>query len=205
MRMKSIIHIDNNTTKTNTKSMSNRSVTARFGLLLLVLVLPCLVAAAEAAADNQTLQKSWTLLHSFGGSTDFTKRGTISLSIDETAATPADPAAAVTMDIANEVEFTPADVQAMLEHEWYQLKIVPDGKDSKSVPAVRTSVPACQLRRANFRYVISFLGLALVVLPIVPLCMQYPCIHFFTFLLDTQSYIPIPTDSLRYMTGTNSS
>jgi hypothetical protein len=143
--------------------MSNRSVTARFGLLVLVLVLPAVAAAAaEAETDSKkTLQKSWTLFHSFGGGgankgpSDFTKRGTISLSIDENAAGIAkDPSAAVTMTIENDVEFSPTDVQAMLEHGWYQLKIVPNDKDSKSatsVPAVRTSVPACQLRRANFR------------------------------------------------------
>jgi hypothetical protein len=155
--------LNNNKRRTNIKNMSSRSVTARFGLLLLVLVLPCLSAAeTEIKDDKKTLQKSWTLLHSFGagaGASDFTKRGTIRLSIDEAAAaagTANDPAAAVTMEIENQVEFTPADVQAMLEHGWYQLKIVPDdNKDSSSssVPAVRTSVPACQLRRANFRYV----------------------------------------------------
>jgi hypothetical protein len=134
-------------------------MTSRFGLLLLVLALPCLSAAEND--DNKKLQKSWTLLHSFGANnSDFTKRGTIRLSIDEAAAaagTANDPAAAVTMEIENLTEFTPADVQAMLEHGWYQLKIVPDdNKDSSSsVPAVRTSVPACQLRRANFRYVMA--------------------------------------------------
>jgi hypothetical protein len=138
--------------------MSSRSPTARFGLLLLALVA---VTAADTFESNKTLQKSWTLLHSFGDATaksDFTKRGTIRLSIDENAAgASTDPAKAVTIEIENEVEFSVADVEAMLEHGWYQLKIVPDDdtKDSKSskVPAVRTSVPACQLRRANFRYV----------------------------------------------------
>jgi hypothetical protein len=149
--------------------MTNRSVSARFGQLLLLALLAVTVAAAETFDNNKTLQKSWTLLHSFGDATAtatatatsvFTKRGTIRLSIDENAAgASTDPAKAVTMEIENEVEFSPADVQAMLEHGWYQLKIVPeddDNKDSKQsskVPAVRTSVPACQLRRANFRYV----------------------------------------------------
>ena len=133
--------------------MSNRSVAARIVVLLLALVA---VTAAEAETDsNKTLQKSWTLFHSFGDAvTDFTKRGTIRLSVDENAAGIAkDPSAAVTMEIENDVEFSPADVEKLLEHGWYQLKIVPDDKDSKSssVPAVRTSVPACQLRRANFR------------------------------------------------------
>lgn len=141
--------------------------------MLLLLALVAVTAAANDSNDSnndndfndfnnndnhQTLQKSWTLFHSFGGTvTDFTKRGTIYLSVDENAAGVAkDPAAAVTMRIENEVVgFSPADVEAMLEHGWYQLKIVPDDKDSSksssSVPAVRTSVPACQLRRANFR------------------------------------------------------
>jgi hypothetical protein len=157
MMMMTSIHNHNSRTTTNTKSMSSRSMSARFGLLLLLaLVLVAVTAAATDINDNnKTLQKSWTLLHSFGNAaaTDFTKRGTIRLSIDENAAgASTDPAKAVIMEIENDVEFSPADVQAMLEHGWYQLKIVPDDKDSKSkVPAVRTSVPACQLRRANFR------------------------------------------------------
>jgi hypothetical protein len=157
------------------------SVTSSLCLLLLV----CSLTVTAVTADNdndssKTLQKSWTLLHSFGGSAgsggsaDFTKRGTITLSIDETASDPAD---AVTMEIENQVEFTPADVQAMLDNQWYQLKIEPAsasasgaGKNSNkdgSLSAVRTSVPACQLRRANFRYV----SISSRIVSVFPVCL----------------------------------
>ncbi len=101
--------------------MSSRSVSARFGLLLLALVAVTAASAAPATEsdNNKTLQKSWTLLHSFGNAaaTDFTKRGTIRLSIDETTAgASTDPAKAVTLEIENEDEFTPADVQASVEY-----------------------------------------------------------------------------------------
>jgi hypothetical protein len=94
-------------------------------------------------ALDELLTKSWTLSHSFHGGPDATIRGKITLSI-------ANGVVDLQLD-TDEHCLSRNAVETLWESGWYQLQLREDG-DSQA-PVIRTSVPACQLVRANFRYV----------------------------------------------------
>lgn len=98
------------------------------------------------AGGDDGLRRTWTLYHSTDpklGDAGFTKRGVVTLE-------PEDNRAKVTVE-NDENSFSAAEVEKMMSSGWYQLKLVEDGpKDSVPNP-VMTTVPACHLRRANFR------------------------------------------------------
>lgn len=112
--------------------------------LLFVSLLVLLHSAVAAADDN--LQRTWTLYHSMNpklGDAGFTQRGTVTLQV----ATDDGDAAQLT---AENTALTAENVATMMASGWYQVKLVENGSSSAAVP-VMTTVPACQLRRANFR------------------------------------------------------
>ena len=90
-----------------------------------------------------TAKKSWQLLHSLDSGKTFSTRGTVSLALND--------AGDVEISVAN--ADNSLDLQAVnsLAGGLYQVKLMRDNDEST---AVLTSVPACQVRRANFRYVI---------------------------------------------------
>jgi hypothetical protein len=97
--------------------------------------------------------KSWALLHSTTGGRagedeSFRRRGRVQLTVEGGK------------DAKIELENDPDAMKGFRDQGWYRLRLVPERGDS-SAPAeldgVETTVPACQLRRANFRYV-SVLG-----------------------------------------------
>ncbi len=93
------------------------------------------------ATDAAPLRKSWTLFHKTGDQL-FQPRGHVVMEVSENGG--------LELKIDNDSNdglLTPADIDA----PWYQLKLVPD--DKSSAPVV-TTVPACLVRRANFRYVV---------------------------------------------------
>jgi hypothetical protein len=92
-------------------------------------------------ALDELLTKSWTLSHSFHGGPDATIRGKITLSI-------ANGVVDLQLD-TDEHCLSRNAVETLWESGWYQLQLREDG-DSQA-PVIRTSVPACQLVRANFR------------------------------------------------------
>jgi len=88
-------------------------------------------------------ERSWTLSHAVTTPSDstpvFQKRGTVELSLQES-----DPP--LLFSIADQ---SAVDSKKILEKDaYYHLEL----KSKDGVPLVAT-VPACQLRRANFRYV----------------------------------------------------
>ena len=101
----------------------------RLLLPLLALLLPALVVCSNN-------EKSWTLYHAWKGH-DFTKRGKISLKLVESVPT-------LTID---NLEDTKKSIPPL--DDLYQLKLVQDG--TKNNVYTLTSVPACQVHRANFR------------------------------------------------------
>jgi len=72
------------------------------------------------------------------------------VSIDETDTKNVEP---VEENAQPVLKLSGKQVQAMLRAGWYQLKLVPDDNngDKDAAPPVITTVPACLLRRANFR------------------------------------------------------
>lgn len=112
---------------------------------------PSLVDAATAAQD---LRRTWTLYHSMNpqlGEQGFSKRGVVTLepaSGDDNDGANNNP---VKLTVENDADsFTAANVEAVMSSGWYQVKLVEDGGAASVVP-VMTTVPACQLRRSNFR------------------------------------------------------
>ena len=92
------------------------------------------------------LRRTWTLYHSMDpklGDKGFTKRSVVTLE-------PENSEAKLTLE-NDESSFSAENLEAMMSSGWYQLKLVENGKAS-TVP-VKTTIPACHLRRANFRYV----------------------------------------------------
>ena len=107
----------------------------------------------DAALATQDLRRKWTLYHSMNpqlGERGFTKRGVVTLE----AAGDNDNADnyPVKLTVENAVDsFTTANLETIMSSGWYQVKLVEDGGDAASVVPVMTTVPACQLRRSNFR------------------------------------------------------
>jgi hypothetical protein len=100
---------------------------------LLILFSLAIHAACEEAA---VVQKTWTLHHSTAPN-QWEARGRIRLEVQDEKAK---------LNVEN-FEVTTDKVSSILEMEFYQLKLVDDSSSS----AVVTTVPACLLRRANFR------------------------------------------------------
>ena len=99
----------------------------RLLLLLLALILSPLIVSAAS-------EKSWTLYHAWKGH-DFSKRGKVRLTLDDSKLP------TLTVENVQQAKDLPLD-------SLYQLKLVEDG--TKNVYTL-TSVPACQVHRANFR------------------------------------------------------
>jgi hypothetical protein len=84
--------------------------------------------------------KAWQLLHSLDSGKTFTERGTVSLDLNE------DGQVDIKLDHADNCLDLDA-VNALSSAGLYQVKLVKDSVE------ILTSVPACHVRRANFRYV----------------------------------------------------
>ena len=110
--------------------------------------------------------RSWTLYHAVvdgKSDPDFTVRGQITLSLKDTneASVKKDkkvsPLKGKDVDSPFQVELQHREEkvssdfiqQILKEDSFYQLKLV--SNDSRSAPSLISTVPACQLRRANFR------------------------------------------------------
>jgi hypothetical protein len=79
---------------------------------------------------------SWTVYHSWNGGQDYSRRGVLEWSQD-------DEALVVTNDKG---ALDKESLQAMLDYGWYSIKI-----DTLDGDYVLATVPACNLRRANFK------------------------------------------------------
>lgn len=135
----------------------------RCSLSQLSLLLCCVTGAIieEVVEGNKT--KSWTLHHrllapgssSATSNSDWSIRGTVELTIvDPVPAGVAElPDSSVTLVLSNgENSLTEELAQALTSTSgWYQLQLMEDGKQQSPDEIVLTSVPACHVRRANFR------------------------------------------------------
>jgi hypothetical protein len=113
-----------------------------------------------SVADNPVV--SWTIYHSWNPQQDFVRRGSLIWSggsgeDQQTASTTtATSVGSGNMDVdniltvVNDVTLTGQAIREMLDYGWYHVRIVPDNiSDSDDV--VMGTVPACTLRRANFK------------------------------------------------------
>lgn len=110
--------------------------------LLLLLSLVSFVSA-------KTLEKTWTLYHSLNGGQDFSKRSTIVLSVDPETDGTVDLSITNDNSTLNEETFQAVRAAGSL----YQLKLVDGSSRGNDISNnfVLSSVPGCQLVRANFR------------------------------------------------------
>ena len=109
--------------------------------LFFFIILGILNLRANAKED---LRRTWTLYHSMDpklGDKGFTKRGVVTLE-------PENNEAKLTLENDENI-FSTEKLEAMMASGWYQVKLVEDGKTG-TVP-VKTTIPSCHLRRANFR------------------------------------------------------
>ncbi|CAB9525074.1 expressed unknown protein [Seminavis robusta] len=118
------------------------SARCHYGLLWMTSLALLLTVQAVTAA---TLEKSWTLYHSSNGGQDFAHRASIVLSLD--------PEAEGSVDISISNDNSTLNEQTFLDNKaagsLYQLKLVEEGSDGSDF--ILSSVPGCQLLRANFR------------------------------------------------------
>ncbi len=103
----------------------------------------CFAPTTSAAA---TRNSSWKVYHSFNGGQLFSLRGTIDWSITEN-----DETSPVEVSMTNDNgDLSAANLQAMIESGWYQVKLV-NSNSKSSKDYVLSTVPACQVIRSNFR------------------------------------------------------
>ena len=98
------------------------------------------------SAASEDLRRTWTLYHSLDpklGAKGYTKRGLVTLEA-------ADNNEAKFVIENDDNVLSAADLDTALSSGWYQVKLIENGKTNNAEP-VMTSVPACQLRLANFR------------------------------------------------------
>lgn len=110
---------------------------------------PLLLLFTQLLQSCQALEKTWALYHSLNGGQDFSRRATVSLALVEKE------------EGQEEVELTVINDNSTLNDEtfasarkpgaMYQLKLVEGDGGHSSEDFLLTSVPACQLLRANFR------------------------------------------------------
>ena len=115
-----------------------------------LVLLGCLGSVLPGGAEAKT--KSWTLYHRLmtPGSSEnenWDVRGTIELVVDgaeEAVMTLDNTENALTTDLAQ-------SLTSSSEASFYQLRLVENDTEAKHAPELLTSVPACHVRRANFR------------------------------------------------------
>ena len=136
--------------------------TRSVALAVLAAVLPYAAAAAEPSP------KSWTLYHAIlkdDAEPSFVPRGTVKLSLkSDDAKSSGTKKKKMPLGVQDDLPYgltlehkenvlSPEFLNALLDDSaMYQLKLVSD--DSPNAVPVITTVPACQVRRANFRYVV---------------------------------------------------
>jgi hypothetical protein len=119
-----------------------------------------------APFTTASVGRSWTLYHAIVdgiSEPEFTVRGQVTLSLKDpnevstkkdkklSAIKGKDTDSPFRVELQHTEEKIPPDFmqQILKENAFYQLKLVPN--DSRSAPSILSTVPACQLRRANFR------------------------------------------------------
>ena len=97
-------------------------------------MLTLLIASLALSNVVQASSPSWTVYHSWNADEEFTRRGELTWNQEE-----------ATLQITNDERIP--DLQAMLDYGWYHVKIQnPNDQDF-----VLSTVPACNVRRANFK------------------------------------------------------
>lgn len=126
--------------------------------LLLALVLLSTVQSVVQVAAKDADGLSWTIYHSWKPNQEFVRRGSLTWGSE----TSSDAEAEGANDNDDKKEFqiinddpsanlTAKDIRDMLEYGWYHVKIQGDSSSSSKNNFVFQTVPACNLRRANFK------------------------------------------------------
>jgi len=128
---------------------SLRHYNSILSILALVLVLAVSVAAEDAAG------LSWTIYHSWRPNQDFVRRGSLSWNpekndIGDSIKKKSSSAFEINNDDQS-ANLTANNIKEMLDYGWYHVKIESDSFDDTNTNFVFQTVPACNLRRANFK------------------------------------------------------
>lgn len=115
-------------------------------------LIPAIHVNLVAANDSSI---SWTVYHSWNPSQEFVRRGSLvwgprSSGDGANDASDGKNVFQIINDDAS-TSITPSDIQEMLEYGWYHVKIQGDNSDGDDDNFVFQTVPACNLRRANFK------------------------------------------------------
>merc|ERR1712238_276254 len=135
--------------------MGMMSPLPNYDSVLPILALVLLIAVPVAAEDAVGL--SWTIYHSWRPNQDFVRRGTLSWypekkDIGNTSSI--QKKSSSVFQIINDdqsANLTANDIKDMLDYGWYHVKIQGDTWDDTNANFVFQTVPACNLRRANFK------------------------------------------------------
>mmetsp|Transcript_7947 Transcript_7947/g.19204 ORF Transcript_7947/g.19204 Transcript_7947/m.19204 type:complete len:302 (+) Transcript_7947:2-907(+) len=107
-------------------------------------MLAFLISISALALGNVVVQASspsWTIYHSWNADQEFSRRGELTWSEEEGALQVTNDDGEESSALSNE------NIQAMLDYGWYHVKIENPGTND----FVLATVPACNLRRANFK------------------------------------------------------
>jgi len=139
----------------NRTSVKMMAPLGQYDNVLTILALVLLIAVPVAAEDAVGL--SWTIYHSWRPNQDFVRRGTLSWypekkDIGNTSSI--QKKSSSVFQIINDdqsANLTANDIKDMLDYGWYHVKIQGDSFDDTNANFVFQTVPACNLRRANFK------------------------------------------------------
>ncbi|GAX17993.1 hypothetical protein FisN_18Hh206 [Fistulifera solaris] len=152
-----------------------------------------------APFTTASVGRSWTLYHAIVdgiSEPEFTVRGQVTLSLKDpnevstkkdkklSAIKGKDTDSPFRVELQHTEEKIPPDFmqQILKENAFYQLKLVPN--DSRSAPSILSTVPACQLRRANFRdeFVVTLgsdaQAISMTYIPLVSPLAPASCSHY---------------------------
>lgn len=121
------------------------TLVAYIGAAMLTTVSTLPTVTADSSSSDVL---SWTIYHSWNPQQDFVKRGSISWNKNNNDVAESSTDDSSILEITNEKEVSPEDIAAMLEYGWYHIKLVPDSNPND---VVLGTVPACHVRRANFK------------------------------------------------------
>lgn len=110
-------------------------------VLCLLVPVQLLLVSAEGSISNDNL--SWTVYHSWDTNQEYKRRGTLQWD-DETS----------TLKMENEHFLSTDEIKEMVDYGWYHVKIDNVGSSSTKEGEedyVMSTIPACNVRRANFK------------------------------------------------------
>ncbi|KAL3920318.1 MAG: hypothetical protein SGILL_003323, partial [Bacillariaceae sp.] len=130
---------------------------AIMSMILAVLILSVTSTTPTVTAAAAEPPVSWTVYHSWNPQQKFVKRGTITWNKEESSKEEEEQAPSKSkahdalLEVINDKALSAKDVADMLDYGWYHVKLVPSSSKNSDSDAVLGTVPACHVRRSNFK------------------------------------------------------